>query len=336
MWRRGGQILSSGSRVNISTITTAYPSIYGTTLSISPLSNTLDSGQYSCQSVITSEPYILYTDASQQISVRIGGIHIVLQTIDAVVIVVIFFSELPIPAINVVSDGNSIAGENYTLTCSVTVIDGLEDDALIAASWFDGRGNPVQPDSVQTDNVNTTLTLQFNPILSSHGGPYACNATVTIPEISAARSNSQLYDVIVQGKDTVNLCVRRNCIVYLLLVPSPNIVVMVSQPEPYLAGMFAELRCSISLDDAIDTRVAVAVLWQRDGEELNETVRVRKLPPQEVGSSRYDALLQFSTLSSTIDSGNYMCVGTVSSTANRNYITNSSGTTPFLFSVTGK
>ena len=73
VWRKGGQIISPNSRVNISTISMVRPSIYRTTLAISPLSNTLDSGQYTCQSAIVSNTYILYADASQQETVRIEG-----------------------------------------------------------------------------------------------------------------------------------------------------------------------------------------------------------------------------------------------------------------------
>ena len=73
VWRRGGQILNSNGRVNISTSRMTSPLTYSTTLNISPLSNTIDSGQYSCQSAIPSEPYVLFTDASQQATVRIEG-----------------------------------------------------------------------------------------------------------------------------------------------------------------------------------------------------------------------------------------------------------------------
>lgn len=75
IWRRGGQILNSNSHVNISTISMIRQSVYHTTLSISPLVNTLDSGQYSCQSDITSDAYVLYADTSQQVIVRIEGIN---------------------------------------------------------------------------------------------------------------------------------------------------------------------------------------------------------------------------------------------------------------------
>ena len=50
-------------------------STYVTMLSISPLSNTMDSGQYSCQAVFGSDDYVLYTDASQQVTVTVGGKH---------------------------------------------------------------------------------------------------------------------------------------------------------------------------------------------------------------------------------------------------------------------
>jgi hypothetical protein len=99
--------------------------------------------------------------------------------------------------------------------------------------------------------------------------------------------------------------------------------------------MLAELRCSVSLDRAIDTPVGVAVEWFKGGEELNETVRVRKLSPHMVGNSRYDALLQFSTLSSSADNGNYVCSSTVFPTEDANYITNGTETVSFSFSISG-
>lgn len=74
-WRRGGEVLSPNSRLNISTIRMTSSSTYQTTLTISPLSNTMDSGQYSCQSVLRSDDYVLYTDGSQQVTVTVRGEH---------------------------------------------------------------------------------------------------------------------------------------------------------------------------------------------------------------------------------------------------------------------
>ncbi len=75
VWERGGEVLNSDRRVSISTISLIRPSTYQTTLSISPLSNTLDNGQYTCQSVLVSGTYVLYAEASQQVTVSIGGTY---------------------------------------------------------------------------------------------------------------------------------------------------------------------------------------------------------------------------------------------------------------------
>lgn len=97
---------------------------------------------------------------------------------------------------------------------------------------------------------------------------------------------------------------------------------IVTKPEPYLAGMFAEIRCSIIINDAVDTPVDVEVVWFKDGVALSESVRVRTLPTQWMGISQCHSLLQFSTLSSSTDSGFYTCKSSVYPTENINYILN--------------
>ena len=99
--------------------------------------------------------------------------------------------------------------------------------------------------------------------------------------------------------------------------------------------MFAELRCSITVDNAVDTPVDVVVMWQRNGQELNSTLRVQDLPPRSLEDSQYEALLQFSTLS-TSDAGSYMCVSTVSSSDADGYILNTTQTTSYSLTVAGK
>lgn len=82
VWRRGGELITNSSRVNISAISVVRPSIFQTTVNISPLSDTLDSGQYSCQSVIISNQFVQFAVASGQIAVTIEGryqIDVILQ-----------------------------------------------------------------------------------------------------------------------------------------------------------------------------------------------------------------------------------------------------------------
>ncbi len=73
VWRRGGQLLTSSTRVNATAVTMIRPSVFETTLRIHPLSNALDSGQYSCQSTINSEGYVIYEQSFQQVLITVQG-----------------------------------------------------------------------------------------------------------------------------------------------------------------------------------------------------------------------------------------------------------------------
>ena len=75
IWRRGGEVLENNSRVNITEVALIEPSIFQTTLHISPLSDELDGGQYSCQTDFISSSFILFTNALQQVVLRIEGAH---------------------------------------------------------------------------------------------------------------------------------------------------------------------------------------------------------------------------------------------------------------------
>ncbi len=73
IWRRGGEVLENNSRINITQVVLIEPSIFQTILHISPLSDVLDGGQYSCQIEFTSNSFILFTDVLQQVMLRIEG-----------------------------------------------------------------------------------------------------------------------------------------------------------------------------------------------------------------------------------------------------------------------
>lgn len=99
--------------------------------------------------------------------------------------------------------------------------------------------------------------------------------------------------------------------------------------------MFATMKCSIELTEAVDTQVDVEVVWLKDGLELSETVRVRALPTHSIGSSGYRSLLQFSTLSSGEDIGEYTCMSTIFPTEKKKYISNATSTTSAPLSMIG-
>lgn len=117
--------------------------------------------------------------------------------------------------------------------------------------------------------------------------------------------------------------------------PPLAVEVIGSHSGVYLAGMPAQLRCSIEYDGVIDTAVGVEVVWQLDGVELDGTLRRRQLQPTLVGDTRYDAILQFETLSSTSDGGSYMCTATIYPLEAVPYIANVTGTSTYTLAVAG-
>ena len=112
--------------------------------------------------------------------------------------------------IDIHSSGASTAGQAHTLTCTATVVENLVVEPTL--EWLDTDRNRVGGNSITvgppvTTGTNTTLTLTFNPLHTSHGGRYTCRATVNIPAISSVNS-SEVSDVLVQSKsfEDVNGC----------------------------------------------------------------------------------------------------------------------------------
>ena len=112
--------------------------------------------------------------------------------------------------IDIHSSGASTAGQAHTLTCTATVVENLVVEPTL--EWLDTDRNIVGGNSITvgppvTTGTNTTLTLTFNPLHTSHGGRYTCRATVNIPAISSVNS-SEVSDVLVQSKsfEDVNGC----------------------------------------------------------------------------------------------------------------------------------
>ncbi len=107
---------------------------------------------------------------------------------------------MPVPVIFVTGEESLTVGENYTLSCRVSVIEGLTDDALLAISWTDSGGDVIQSDLMLPSGVNTTSTLVLYPLLLSSGGEYICHASITISSISLVKRNSEPYNVVIQSK----------------------------------------------------------------------------------------------------------------------------------------
>ena len=80
---------------------------------------------------------------------------------------------------------NALHNTNYVLTCTVMVIDGM--NLALSVEWVGPDGVVVASEGnrtvgqVETQGTTSTLTLSFNPVLSSHGGRYTCRAAISVP-----------------------------------------------------------------------------------------------------------------------------------------------------------
>ena len=86
---------------------------------------------------------------------------------------------LPPPNVSISSSGDSIAGEEYSLECSTSVVDGLVvlPDLKI-----------VGPNSTMSLMNTSSLVYMFSSLRTSDGGLYTCTATVNITGVTFHQS----------------------------------------------------------------------------------------------------------------------------------------------------
>ena len=89
---------------------------------------------------------------------------------------------LPPPNVSISSSWDSIAGQNYSLNCSASVVDGLvvlPDLKLTAPN-----------STVISSSMNTSsLVYMLSSLRTSDGGPYTCTATVNITDVTFHQSS---------------------------------------------------------------------------------------------------------------------------------------------------
>ena len=110
------------------------------------------------------------------------------------------------PAIEIMigTSGSSVAGDEYTLTCTVTeLLSGLTN--MPTLQWLNSDNSPVTGNDISVGEVNSmdtsaTLTLTFTPLHTSHGGEYTCTAMLKSPPVEEGIVNSDMATVTVQSK----------------------------------------------------------------------------------------------------------------------------------------
>ena len=89
------------------------------------------------------------------------------------------------------ASGPLTAGQTYSLTCSVQVVDHLVVESSVVWTRQDG--------SQVTATSGTSLMLNFNPLRTSDGSRYTCTATVDVSNVVTV-SGEESRVVVVSSK----------------------------------------------------------------------------------------------------------------------------------------
>ena len=150
-----------------------------------------------------------------------------------------------------------MAGDNVTLTCSVTLPTGVTGTPGL--KWV-GPGVTRTPADPTTSGQMTSSDLTLSDIATSQAGQHTCTATLS------GSSVSSVTNVTVQSKFTschIVLYPRYMACISPVPVPTPSITV--SNTDTLYAGTTLSLTCDFTLSTSVDTPTQTAVTWMVDG-----------------------------------------------------------------------
>ena len=83
----------------------------------------------------------------------------------------------------ITTSGDTVAGEQYTLTCTVTVSESSGLSGTLTVEWTGDEGKTsVTEGKPDTSGRVTTLTLTFNLLQDSEDGVYTCMAAFDLTD----------------------------------------------------------------------------------------------------------------------------------------------------------
>ena len=256
----------------------------------------------------------------------------------ATIVLVSFFLPISVPPGSVMAvvsrSGTARAGMVYNLTCTVSkTVAGLINSPT--AFWITGiegmpvsNGNNITVATSNDDEMSVISTLTFDPLRTSHNGAYMCVGSLNSPALQMPLMPSVEEELSVQSrfKSVVNNCNLYKSSSLPPSVSTPDITITVPD-GPLYAGQEAAvvLTCSISLNPATDTGVAVS---NSDISWMNGTTLLSSDDPRVTISLDNSQLPFTSTLSllplSTFDMTNFICRASVRPLAGeRGFITTS-------------
>ena len=101
------------------------------------------------------------------------------------------------------------AGSMLTLSCAVAVIDGLVNQPDI--TWLNSADTVISDGvlpNVSLSQMNNTVTLTFDPLRTSHGDQYTCQAVLKITAANVNIETTESFDLNVQSELSFNNLMR--------------------------------------------------------------------------------------------------------------------------------
>ena len=223
-------------------------------------------------------------------------------------------------SVSVVSSAATpMVGSMFSLTCTVTLAEGLTD-AMVTYQWL------------KNGTAVSDATLSFSPLTFSDAGSYTCQATVTSDPISTASSN--FVGIRLTCRLTLSLEPLSSIInSYSNLVPGPTVIrISTNQTNPLMVrpiGSTVTLTCMADLDPAIDVPVAMNIqLRDPAGSPLTTTT-------PSVSGATYTTAVTISSFGRR-DSGVYTCMAAISPSPSNPFLSSSSSQSETLRVTTGE
>ena len=178
----------------------------------------------------------------------------------------------------------AIAGQPYSLTCTVQVVQYLA--VIPSVTWLAPDGSPLQNVNgitlgQQARNGNiTTLPFAIDPLAQSHAGNYTCQACISIDKAGIeGHCGHVVAEMTLLGKYKLAMC--NYVVLFLLLLLL--LLLLSTFHSPLVPGRVRNLG-SIRISDQ-----SVSLQWREpentNGAIVNYTVQVQKYQPVS-GSSR--------------------------------------------------
>ncbi|XP_019853966.1 PREDICTED: neural cell adhesion molecule L1-like [Amphimedon queenslandica] len=267
---------------------------FSATLMFYPLDNADDSGMYTCNVEVTApNSYIYIKNPSSNANITITVIA------------------TPRPAVEIVTMGMAKLGEEYMLNCTVTVVDRLIVSPIML--WTKKSANNVisiPPVLKNVSKVKSSLNLIFRSLNTSDAGLYTCEASINVIQISVVTRSNEFSSIVLQ-------------------IPIPFANISQSRISNFLAGSNLILTCDISVDPNVDTPFTVNLTWNMTDQQImnnsdmgnnghpdsmmladTDRVNISSIKMRS-GFNEYKSTVNFTTLSSTEDSGTYTCIVTI-------------------------